>query len=29
MGGTTKRAFRDDDMLVVGRTSTTVRVRRP
>ena len=28
MGGTTKRAFRDDDMLVVGRASTSVRVRR-
>jgi hypothetical protein len=28
MGGTTKRAFKDDDMLVVGRASTSVRVRR-
>ena len=28
MGGKTKRAFKDDDMLVVGRASTSVRVRR-
>jgi hypothetical protein len=28
MGGTTKRAFKDDDLLVVGRASTGVRVRR-
>ncbi len=28
MGGTTKRAFRDEDMLVVGRAGTSVRVRR-
>jgi hypothetical protein len=28
MGGRTKRAFKDDDMLIVGRTATSVRVRR-
>jgi hypothetical protein len=28
MGGKTKRAFKDDDMLIVGRAATTVRVRR-
>jgi hypothetical protein len=28
IGGTTKRAFRDEDMLVVGRAGTSVRVRR-
>jgi hypothetical protein len=28
MGGKTKRAFKDDDMVVVGRASTSVRVRR-
>jgi hypothetical protein len=28
MGGTTKRAFRDDDMLVIGRATTSVRIRR-
>lgn len=28
MGGKTKRAFKDDDMLIVGRAETSVRVRR-
>ena len=28
MGGTTKRAFKDDDMLIVGRASTSVRALR-
>ena len=28
MGGKTKRAFKDEDMLIVGRASTAVRVRR-
>jgi hypothetical protein len=28
MGGTTKRAFKDDDVVIVGRAATTVRVRR-
>jgi hypothetical protein len=28
MGGKTKRAFRDDDMLIVGGAETSVRVRR-
>jgi hypothetical protein len=27
MGGKTKRAFKDDDMVIVGRAATTVRVR--
>jgi hypothetical protein len=28
MGGKSKRAFKDDDMVIVGRAATTVRVRR-
>jgi hypothetical protein len=28
MAGKSKRAFRDDDMLIIGRASTTIRVRR-
>ena len=28
MGGSPKRAFKDDDMLIVGRADTSVRVRR-
>jgi len=28
MGGKTKRAFKDDDMVIVGRAATSVRVRR-
>ena len=28
MGGKTKRAFKDDDMLIVGRAETSVRVKR-
>ena len=28
MGGRDKRAFKDDDMVIVGRAATTVRVRR-
>ena len=28
MGGSTKRAFKDDDMLIVGSAETSVRVRR-
>ena len=28
MGGKSKRAFKDDDMLIVGRADTSVRVRR-
>jgi hypothetical protein len=28
LGGRTKRAFKDDDMLIVGRAATSVRVRR-
>ena len=28
MGGKSKRAFKDEDMLIVGRADTSVRVRR-